>query len=170
MFFLWHISVFTSIFIEYVPHTILFMKPVTIHINPVSTNKMYNYYAGKPVKSKQYRQFLKDLSNMLDYKLPYFKLPKKPAMLSIVFGFSCSLNDTDNALKTFIDGLQHHINKYTDYKFTDNLIKHINVSNVKVKNKMNEFVHFKIETLDDVYNVIQDQQGFDVDEIKSLQT
>ena len=107
---------------------------------------------------------------MLDYKLPYFKLPKKPAMLSIVFGFSCSLNDTDNALKTFIDGLQHHINKYTDYKFTDNLIKHINVSNVKVKNKMNEFVHFKIETLDDVYNVIQDQQGFDVDEIKSLQT
>ena len=135
------------------------MKPITLRIKPLSVNKAWQ---GKRFKTPDYKMYQKAINWLLNDAKPYFDASDKYLSLKIVFGFSNLASDVDNPVKPFQDCLSRF------YQFDDKKIRNLNVSAVKVK-KHKEFICFNLEQLDDVYNVIH-RAGFDVDEIKSLQT
>jgi Holliday junction resolvase RusA-like endonuclease len=104
---------------------------IKLNIKPLSVNQAWQ---GRRFKTKEYKQFEKDMLLML---------PKKrfnpPFKVAFVFGFSNSLCDIDNPLKLTIDVLQKK------YGINDRDILELSVKKEIVK-KGNEFIKFSIET------------------------
>jgi len=105
-----------------------------IDIKPLSVNVCWQ---GKRFKTPKYKSYEKELL----LKLPNIKIDFKSHLrLDIVFGYSNTLNDIDNALKPFIDVLQKRTG------FNDRMIYELNVKKEIVK-KGEEFIKFNITEL-----------------------
>ena len=102
-----------------------------IDIKPLSVNVCWQ---GKRFKTPKYKSYEKELL----YKLPNIKIDFKARLrLDIVFGYSNTLNDIDNALKPFIDVLQKKSG------FNDRMIYELNVKK-EIAKKGSEFIKFDI--------------------------
>lgn len=104
-----------------------------INIKPLSVNECWQ---GQRFKTKEYKQYEKDLLLML----PNIKLKISRVKIDIVFGFSNSLCDIDNPLKPFLDVLQKR------YSINDRDIYELNVKK-EVLSKGNEFIKYQITEL-----------------------
>jgi len=101
-----------------------------INIKPLSVNECWK---GQRFKTKEYKQYEKDLLLML----PNIKLKIIRVKIDIVFGFSNSLCDIDNPLKPFLDVLQKK------YSINDRDIYELNVKK-EVLSKGSEFIKYQI--------------------------
>jgi len=104
-----------------------------INIKPLSVNECWQ---GQRFKTKEYKQYEKDLLLML----PNIRLKISRVKIDIVFGFSNSLCDIDNPLKPFLDVLQKK------YSINDRDIYELNVKK-EVLSKGNEFIKYQITEL-----------------------
>jgi len=88
-----------------------------INIKPLSVNECWQ---GKRFKTKEYKQYEKDLLLML----PKIGICKAPFKITIEFAFSSTLADIDNPLKPFLDILQKKclLIKFIASKYSDLLI------------------------------------------------
>lgn len=93
-------------------------------------------FQGRKFKTKEYKQYEKDLLLML----PNIKLKIQRVSIDIIFGFSNSLCDIDNPLKPFLDVLQKK------YSINDRDIYKLNVTK-EVISKGNEFIKYEIKEL-----------------------
>lgn len=102
-----------------------------INIKPLSVNECWQ---GRRFKTKEYKQYEKDLLLML----PKLKICDAPYKITIEFGFSSILADIDNPLKPFLDILQkkYNINDRDVYSLT--VLK-------TITKKETEFIKFNIE-------------------------
>ena len=102
-----------------------------IDIKPLSVNVCWQ---GKRFKTPKYKSYEKELL----YKLPNLKIDLEARLrLDIVFGYSNTLSDIDNALKPFIDVLQKKSG------FNDRMIYELNVKK-EITKKGAEFIKFDI--------------------------
>jgi Holliday junction resolvase RusA-like endonuclease len=103
-----------------------------IKIKPLSVNTAFQ---GRKFKTKEYKQYEKDLLLML----PKLKICDAPYKITIKFAFSSTLADIDNPLKPFLDVLQKK------YNINDRDFYQLEVIKIVVK-KGGEFIKFNIET------------------------
>ena len=106
------------------------MDKVELKIKPLSVNQAWQ---GKRFKTKQYKQYERDLLLML----PAFEVPEGDLAIYLEFGFSNSASDWDNPIKPFQDVLQKK------YGFNDSRIVEAYVKKTKVK-KGAEFIRWRI--------------------------
>lgn len=106
-----------------------------IDIKPLSVNQAWQ---GRRFKTKLYKRYEKDVMFLLPSKMD---IPVGELKVTYKFGFSNSLSDIDNGIKSFQDILQ----KY--YGFDDRQIFKMIVEKEIVK-KGEEFIEFKIESYD----------------------
>lgn len=111
------------------------LKNMRIDLKPLSVNKCWQ---GRRFKTKEYKQFEKDLLLLLpkNYKIPLGKLK-----ITLKWGFSSSASDWDNPIKPIQDILQKK------YDFNDNRIFKADVEKEIVK-KGKEYIYFNIEKYD----------------------
>lgn len=105
-----------------------------LNIKPISVNEAWQ---GKRFKTKKYKQYEKECLLLLSRKI---KVPDVKLKLTLNFGFSSKLSDTDNPVKCFVDILQKK------YGFNDNKIYEYSIIKTDVS-KGEEFIEFKIESL-----------------------
>jgi Holliday junction resolvase RusA-like endonuclease len=103
-----------------------------IKIKPLSVNTAFQ---GRKFKTKEYKQYEKDLLLML----PKLKICDAPYKITVEFAFSSTLADIDNPLKPFLDVLQKK------YNINDRDVYQLEVIKTVVK-KGGEFIKFNIET------------------------
>jgi Holliday junction resolvase RusA-like endonuclease len=103
-----------------------------IKIKPLSVNTAFQ---GRKFKTKEYKQYEKDLLLML----PNLKICDAPYKITVEFAFSSTLADIDNPLKPFLDILQKK------YNINDRDVYQLEVIKTVVK-KGCEFIKFNIET------------------------
>ncbi len=103
-----------------------------LNIKPLSVNQCWQ---GQRFKTKEYKQYEKDLLLML----PKLKICDAPYKITIEFAFSSTLADIDNPLKPFLDVLQKK------YNINDRDVYQLEVIKTVVK-KCGEFINFNIET------------------------
>lgn len=103
---------------------------IRIDIKPLSMNKAYLW---KKIKSAAYRNYEKDMLEML----PNWHIWNSNLELYIKVWYSSRWSDIDNCLKPFIDILQKK------YNFNDNRIYRLIVEKNIVK-KWEEFIEFKL--------------------------
>lgn len=104
-----------------------------VNIKPLSVNQSKGVVRGRVIKSKEYRQYEKDVY----VQLPKMEVPKKELLLSLEFGFSNKQSDIDNPVKPFQDILQKK------YGFNDSQIYALSVVK-KIVPKGQEFIKFEI--------------------------
>jgi len=103
-----------------------------INIKPLSVNECWQ---GKRFKTKEYKQYEKDVLLML----PKIGICDAPYKITIEFAFSSTLADIDNPLKPFLDILQKK------YNINDRDVYELNVIKT-ITNKGSEFIKFNIES------------------------
>ncbi len=106
---------------------------IKVVIKPLSINKAWQ---GKRFKTPAYSKYTNDLL----FILPPFKLPEPPYHILFEFGFSSTLSDWDNCIKTTQDAIAER------YGFNDKLIRKGTVTTQIVK-KGQEYFKFDIQTL-----------------------
>ena len=102
-----------------------------IPVKPLSTNVLYR---GRKYRTPQYRRYLRDLSLLL----PTLQIPDGPLELKVIFGVSNVRCDTDNLLKSFIDGLM------AKYHFDDSRIYSI-WARKEIVGKGDEHIEFDLD-------------------------
>jgi Holliday junction resolvase RusA-like endonuclease len=105
-----------------------------VNIKPLSVNEAFQ---GRRFKTDKYKKYERDLL----FLLPKIELPAPPYQAHFIFGMSNSLADWDNGIKVFQDILQKR------YGFNDKDVYKAIVEK-KIVKKGQEFIEFKIETLD----------------------
>lgn len=108
-----------------------FPKRVTMFVAPLSVN---NAWKGRRFKTKSYQNYQEALLR----SLPPYIIPEGLLQIGYVFGFSSTLSDFDNPVKTTTDCLSKR------YGFNDNLIRKAMIE-VKIVPKGQEYFKFKIE-------------------------
>ena len=103
-----------------------------INIKPLSVNSCFQ---GRRFKNNAYREYERQLLKLLPNN---YKVPLKPLIITLKFGFSSRLADWDNPIKPFQDILQKK------YKFNDSLVYKAIVEKEIVK-KGSEYIEFNIE-------------------------
>ena len=105
-----------------------------VNIKPLSVNVCWQ---GKRFKTPKYKAYEKELL----LKLSNIKIDFKARLrVDIIFGYSNTLNDIDNALKPFLDVLQKRTG------MNDRMIYELNVKKeIVIKGK--EFIEFSIVEL-----------------------
>lgn len=103
-----------------------------INIQPLSVN---NCWQGRRFKTKEYKQYEKDLLLIL----PKQKISDAPFKITIEFGFSSKLADIDNPLKPFLDILQKK------YNINDREVYELNVKK-SITTKGSEYIKYSIES------------------------
>ena len=105
-----------------------------IDIKPLSVNVCWQ---GKRFKTPKYKSYEKELL----LKLPNIEIDFKARLkVDIVFGYSNTLNDIDNALKPFLDVVQKRTG------MNDRMIYELNVKK-EIVSKGKEFIDFTIVEL-----------------------
>ena len=104
-----------------------------MEIKPLSVN---NCWQGRRFKTKEYKQYEKDLLFML----PDMEIPEGDLEMEITWGFSSAASDVDNPSKPFIDILQKR------YGFNDRRITKLILKKERVK-KGREYVDYEIKEL-----------------------
>lgn len=105
----------------------------TIKIKPISVNQAWQ---GRRYKTTLYKNFQKTSLALM----PKGKLPEGKLKLTVSLGFSNSLSDLDNPIKTIIDTLQKK------YGFNDRQLYEIHLYKNVVK-KGQEYFTYQIEAL-----------------------
>ena len=108
-------------------------KAVRLKFKPVSTNAMYS---GRRYKSKEARQFEKDVALLLAIKARDIELPEGDLSLVLRVGTTRRM-DTSNSIKLLEDCIARHLG-IDDRRFTA-----ISVVRVHVKSG-DEFISFQI--------------------------
>lgn len=107
---------------------------ITVQVKPMSVNEAWK---GRRFKTNTYKGFREEMM----YRLPQIEVPEGKLRVDYIFGYSSSLSDIDNAIKTTTDALQER------YEFNDKNIFEMNVKKEIVK-KGSEFIKFKITKLE----------------------
>lgn len=107
------------------------LVPIKINVKPLSVNQAYR---GRRFKTPKYHEFSRLVLKALPAKII---LPPPPYEIRLKFGFSSSLSDWDNPIKTCQDLLAFK------YKFNDKLIRR-GVVDVDIVDKGCEYFEFII--------------------------
>jgi len=102
-----------------------------IDIKPLSVN---DAWAGRRFKTKEYKQFEKDLLLLLPKKI---KIPEGKIQINFIWGFSSTASDWDNPIKPVQDVI------CKKYKLNDNRV-YFGTAEKTIVKKGKEFIQFEI--------------------------
>ena len=122
-------------------------EPITLMINPLSTNQCWRHHGNRRYLSELYSRYKRKVAILLHLKKPLPEIPEGELRIDLAFGFSNFNRDTDNAVKPFLDSLCPVL-KIDDKRFSGITARKYKVS------KGEEFIKFRITP----YNQI-DWQG-----------